>query len=338
MNTLVAALLFLSDPSHDPASSQPHLRRWWYGTFSTKPLASDDGESHWQRKPDLILIEGTLHDDHNSVTWKTPKAIAEMTESTFSNNKTLLRSLNTKAYILLSSQPWRRYVIALSFAANELRVHYFDRSGAQISAPIDYHLRIKETCQIIYALARGDNSVLGFDPTLHLTFLSSIPRSQRPQFMGMVEADGAEYNIICILWASNGFIGRGTVCFHVRLRGAPPRPPGTLDQFDCVLKDSWVEESLVEHERSMLEYIDGLEGMPSLIKAWTVQYDGKDDNTSRYRPEGWIPPETSKFVPRIHRRLLMTPVGSPLSTFRSQKELLLGLIDGLEGEFSSCSK
>lgn len=42
---------------------------------------------------------------------------------------------------------------------------------------------------------------------------------------------------------------------------------------------------------------------------------------------------------RVHRHLVLTPVGSPLSSFRSQRELLHGLIAGLESMsvlFASC--
>ena len=44
------------------------------------------------------------------------KALGEFTHSTLVANKTLVKTLNTKAYLLLSSQPWRRYVLAISFA------------------------------------------------------------------------------------------------------------------------------------------------------------------------------------------------------------------------------
>ena len=133
--------------------------------------------------------------------------------------------------------------------------------------------------------------------------------------------------------SSSGFIGRGTVCWHVRLVDAGPGEAneGKIDSNDYVLKDNWVDEDLVDHEASILSHIAGIKGVPVLVQSWTVQYKGEDDTTLRYRPAAWSPFE--KFVNRVHRRQLLRPVGSPLSSFRSQKELLLGLITGLESEY-----
>jgi hypothetical protein len=109
-----------------------------------------------------------------------------------------------------------------------------------------------------------------------------------------------------------------------------------MDKYDLVLKDSWVEKSLVDHECSILKQLAGIKGVPSLVKAWTVRTDERDDDTLHYRPEGWTPPEGSKFVHRVRRRLLMTPVGSPFMTFKSHQELISGLIQGLESKLHSC--
>ena len=98
-----------------------------------------------------------------------------------------------------------------------------------------------------------------------------------------------------------------------------------------MLKDNWVDEDLVDHEASILSHIAGIKGVPVLVQSWTVQYKGEDDTTLCYRPAAWSPFE--KFVNHVHRRQLLRPVGSPLSSFRSQKELLLGLITRLESEY-----
>jgi Fungal protein kinase len=191
--------------------------------------------------------------------------------------------------------------------------------------------QIEETCRIIQASANADDSILGFDPTLRIDALHPPPRSF-PSPIGTVEIDGINYDIISILWTSNGFIGRCTNAFHVRPQGAPPHiVNGRLDEYDFVVKDSWLDEYLASHEEDIYEHISGIKGVPTLLKTWTVQNAGDDDSTLRHRPSSWDRRELSpEYVTRIHRRLLMAPVGSPLSSFRSQREFLGGLITALE--------
>ena len=105
---------------------------------------------------------------------------------------------------------------------------------------------------------------------------------------------------------------------------------GFLDNYDYILKDNWVDQSQADHELNILKHIADIEGVPVLVNSWTVQFEGKEDTMLRYRPAGWTPPKL--FVNRVHRCQLMYPVGSPVTTFRSQKELLLGLIHGLESK------
>jgi hypothetical protein len=292
-------------------------------------LPSEEGRVQWNRKPDLVLLE-CVGDCRDSITWKNLQAIGELTSSDLKQNKTLISSLNTKAYILLCSQPWRRYVLAFSLADDELQIHLFDRSGVVVSPPIKLHANVSETCQIVYTFARANPVVLGFDPMVRI-FDSHILRPPSSSSVGTIDIERHTYDIISILWTSNGFIGRCTNTFHVRIQHAPPPLIyGEVDEYDYVVKDGWLEVDLINHEQSILDHIAGTEGVPKLLKAWTVKNEGRDDSTDLNRPNVWDPSLAPRYVTRIHRRLLMAPLGSPLSSFKSQKELLLGLIEGLE--------
>ncbi|KIM59997.1 hypothetical protein SCLCIDRAFT_16412 [Scleroderma citrinum Foug A] len=186
--------------------------------------------------------------------------------------------------------------------------------------------------EVIHAFAYADKDLLGYDPTIDIHHPPSIPnRIYCHNFIGTIISGSDEiFNIFSLLSSSSGFIGRGTVCWHVRPVDAGPGEvnEGKIDSNDYVLKDNWVDEDLVDHEASILSHIAGIKGVPILVQSWTVQYKGEDDTTLRYRPAAWSPFE--KFINRVHRRQLLRPVGSPLSSFRSQKELLLGLITRLE--------
>lgn len=330
-----AAFLNSLAATSSPGSS---CRNSWYGCFSTKPLPPKEGQAKWGRKPDLVLLtDGDVMEDSKMVTWGRIKALGELTAQTLKTNTTLIKSLNTKAYILFCAQPWRRYLLAISVARDELRIHLYDRSGVVISPPINFHRNITETFRIIGAFAGADNALLGFDPTLEI-FPAPLEQPS-PPYIGTVEVDGTTYDIIRTLWTSNGFVGRSTNVYHVRSQKAPLRIDNEdLDQYDLIVKDVWLEEHLVGHEKKILERIAGMKGVPLLLKAWTVQCRGISDTTSRNRPSHWNRDRlTPHYAERVHRRLLMTPVGSPLHMFKSQKELLCGLITGIESMYHPMS-
>ena len=110
--------------------------------------------------------------------------------------------------------------------------------------------------------------------------------------------------------------GRGTSGWHVRIK-----------KKDYVIKDSWVHVSCVNRETDILEKIKGLRGVPHLITAWTVEIGGASDQTDTRRP---VPLDTLSSDVRVHRRILMQPVGIPLSEFKSIRELISVLIDILD--------
>lgn len=145
---------------------------WWYGDFSVKKLDSLDDEPRWSRKPDLILLKGL---ESSPVMWKSLKALGEFTFSTLAANKTLVKMLNTKAYLLLSSQPWRCYVLAISFTDFQMQLHFYNCSGAQVSSPINFHRDFQCVAKVIHAFAYADKDLLGYDPTIDIHHPPSIP-------------------------------------------------------------------------------------------------------------------------------------------------------------------
>jgi Fungal protein kinase len=325
---------FLNTLAAVSSSTRFSHRLFWYGCFSTKRLPSEEGQTRWTRKPDLILLgrEDASPRDLEKTTWRSIKALGELTSSKFSKSSILNKSLSTKIYILLCSQPWRRYALAISLASDELRIHLFDRSGVVVSPPIKFHANITETCRIIQAFASADDVTLGYDPTLQIS--PQLAEQPPTPFVGTVQIDSTTYNIIEVLWTSNGFVGRCTSIYHVRPQDAPPRNDGEeVDRYDFVVKDVWPEEHVMGREQMILERIAGIEGIPTLVKAWTVQYNGENDTTLRHRPSDWDMTLSPRYTTRVHRRLLMTSVGSPLSSFRSQRELLCGLIMALESAY-----
>ena len=99
-----------------------------------------------------------------------------------------------------------------------------------------------------------------------------------------------------------------------------------------MIKDCWTHASRVNRERDILEKIKDLKGVPRLIAAWTVEIGGSIDRTDVCHP---APLHTLSNDVHIHLRMLMQPVGTPLSKFGSIRELLSMLIDILDSTSKS---
>ncbi|KAH7918085.1 hypothetical protein BV22DRAFT_994777, partial [Leucogyrophana mollusca] len=218
----------------------------------------------------------------------------------------------------------------LSIADNDLRLHCYDHSGAIFSSAFNIHREPFKLIRVITSLAFADRYRLGFDPTIHISFPADTQGASNSTLAGLAQDDigpnakpkgpigrvigstaSAIYNIVSKIWSSDAFIGRGTVVYHVK----------STDGKAYVLKDCWVNKKDVEHESMILEKAKGIPGVPKLVDAWNVTFNGEVDCTSRIRHGlGKVLPKS--FITRVHRRLLMTPLGLPITTFRSQRELL----------------
>ncbi|KAI6009977.1 hypothetical protein BKA83DRAFT_4093586, partial [Pisolithus microcarpus] len=219
-----------------------------------------------------------------------------------------------KAYAVFASQPGRRFLFALSIAGQKFRAHMFDHSGVIHSRPYDIHRCPRVLLCMLAMLTLSDPEHIGYDPTL--IYFPSIPRqiSSRNTSPGTIQVASTMYNIVDRIFFSFLICGRATSCWHVRLNNE-----------HYVVKDSWTCVNRVSREEDILRKIQDLKGVPQLVAAWTVEIGGSDDGT-HLRRESIFPSDDV----RIHRRLVMRPVATPLSNFNSIRELLSVFIDVLD--------
>ena len=188
-------------------------------------------------------------------------------------------------------------------AHRQLQVHLFNCSSIVILPPIYFNASVSETCQIIYTFAYTNKTILGFDPTINL-FPSQLIQQPSPLLISTIKVNGAIHDTISILWTSHRFVGHCTNIFHVRPHGVPRCPNNQLlDKYDYAIKDVWLEENLVDYKCSILEHITDIEGVPKLVKAWSIQYNGKDDTTLCQQPSQWDLKLTPRYVTHVHRHL-----------------------------------
>jgi hypothetical protein len=289
-------------------------RRWWSGTCNRAP-----GGAPIVRKPDLVLLsdeyfESTVRDPQR-IDWHRIRSFAEVT----SENKwppRMTPTINAKSYLSFILQFDRRFATALSF--NSSGAYGFtltDREGQ-----IQYESSLKspglEFAQrfltIIAFLMFGDDVDIGLD--------THFIHDDNDRLVA-INVDDKRYELVDRLYTVESLLGRGTNVWII-----------AREDKHFVLKDSWVLENLVESEIVHLRAMMGHDSIKSLVPTFVAGGDvilhGFTDSTANYRGQGLIGPLNCQ---RVHRRIVTGPVGSPLTTFRSKKEFVNGLIGVVSG-------
>ena len=285
--------------------------RSWSSDTSRKPVK--DALMPW--KPDIILQEKlaqVVYGPHPEFLWSNVISFVELTSGSYSYSDSpgaIRNAIIWKAYAIFAAQPNRQFVFALSIASQKFHAHMFDCSGAVHSRGYDIHRHPRVLLCMLSILAFSNIEQVGYDPTFIYRYrsVSNFRRIQVAHFT---------YDIVKCIFYHFLIHGRGTSCWHVR-----------HNKKNYVIKDSWTHASRVNRETDILKRIKDLRGVPRLIAAWTVEIGGSSDRTDTRRP---IPLNTLSSNVRVHRRILMQPVGTPLSEFKSIRELLSVLIDILD--------
>lgn len=274
------------------------------------------------RKPDLILlnrcVRHILRSGELRPRWHHVEAIVEVSAS--ADPASMERQIVEKAALMFETQPFRRFVVALAIRgtnAKSLSFCFFliDRSGVCIS---DWLPCIGYNCvvlaRIVFALIYAKPETLGFDTSMTIDMLTGN--------VTKIRVDKKEYEVIRHIYASLILFGRGTHVFLVR-----------DEEGQChILKDAWL---LTDH---------GLSEIVSLSTINDTIQNNMSDEASAYRSShahprfkagielgdstkerrGKLP---NKPPTRVHRRVVTGPVGDPITSFRSRRELVQVLID-----------
>ncbi|KAI6004882.1 hypothetical protein EDD15DRAFT_2107761, partial [Pisolithus albus] len=213
--------------------------------------------------------------------------------------------------LVFLDQPWRRFVLGLSVVKQQMRVHFYDRSGCSISPPFDIHSNPHTLVAILTAVMFGPRQCVGFDPIVNVWLILPLQVSRRKVI----------YNSTCANVPDSVpeelEDRRGTVVYHARRLGQM-----------YIIKDHWVENP--SQEKRMMDLVKGIPSVPTLIDHWEVEiFPSVVDTTSRYRSEKSLPFMKGK---RTHVRAVMSPCGRPLTKFRSKRELVTGIRDILVGK------
>jgi hypothetical protein len=277
-----------------------------------------------KRKPDVILVDegDKSRAIGEGATWQKVHAFSEVTITERKNSKTLKDTIRQKSYLMLTSRADRCFTVCLDFAHDSFTLTAIDRASLVYSETLKV---VENPCillQIIVGLMFGRPSDIGYDETIEC--------GEDGKAISIM-VGGKKYKVEEELFRSEALRGRATRCWRVsRSEG------GILEEF--VVKDSWVDtrrtqSEIVTLQRIHMEGICDGKGIPRLIHGEDVHvptgaFNFIVDSTARRR----VAQTDEQVEERVHRRLLMGPVGIRITNFRSRKELIRAFIDVVESK------
>ncbi|KAG2094411.1 uncharacterized protein F5147DRAFT_584999 [Suillus discolor] len=203
----------------------------------------------------------------------------------------------------------------------ELRVHMYNHSGAVVMPPINIDTHPNDFLHIFSCLVFGKLECLGYDPSI-LNIPDDPLRLPLPAPIGRILVNDHTYDILEVIFSSQGLVGRGTVCYLAR-RG---------DE-EYIIKDHWVLGSKVDtlNEVKMLQAMKDVRGVPQLIDHWLVEIKpGKVDQMGLYCYKLL---NSLQGAVCTHVRLVLKPCARPLYMFRTKAELLGTIRDIISSKY-----
>jgi len=225
------------------------------------------------------------------------------------------KAIYYKACLIFTAQPSWRFVPFLAICAETVYFLIIDREG-QTFTEIDYlqkgEYHAFNFLRIVAALIFADDEAIGYDPTV-----TTLPNGS----IQSVAAGGGLYNVHSAVHVVRDFAGRST-----RVWSASYAEHGSV-----AIKDGWPHKSRAKAEKEYLTTLQGIKGIPTLIWGGTVQIHNPEDSSRQQQLDDdttWIRYGFSDGQAyRIHRRLVLKPIGERLSTFTSLGEFVAALRD-----------
>jgi hypothetical protein len=281
------------------------IRREWTASNCHKPL----GGSELSRQPDLILLD-TNASYADEPEWRHVQAFAEVTSRKAYNDR-LRKTIYTKVMISMNAQENRRFFPYLAFydQSSSFQFGICDRSGVVRSPKYNANSDALVLLRILDGLMFDDSPIIGRDPTVVQT-LDNISLT--------IQVDTKEYKVIRTLFSPASLRGRATQCWLVKRDGQ-----------EYVIKDSWVKERCLPGELDIMKDISGIPCVPTFIAGEDLKQPGTTTTDSTSLRRVGIHLEE----PRLHRRIVMQPVGYDIRSFTSKKELIGAFIDIVQGTF-----
>jgi hypothetical protein len=271
-------------------------------------------------KPDVILLDRNYHRRVSEKVlpgpeWAFVKALAVVHQMP---NAELTDSDSIKSYLMFLCQPHRRFTISLSFInaeTGQFSITVTDRVGQVrintmdlMQPSIDNGLLL---LSILAFLMFGRPEDIGLDPYFEID-----PNGQ----VIAIECENCRFEVLERIHALHSLLGRGTQVWIVIHNG-----------IKYIMKDSWVREdglhNEVVHLRRMASHEELKDRVPTLICGGDVVINGINDSTDRYR--------SGRCSHRVHRRIVTSPIGESIISFRSKREFIRVMMNIIESKLTN---
>ncbi|KAJ2513200.1 hypothetical protein GGI11_004484 [Coemansia sp. RSA 2049] len=259
---------------------------------------------------------------------------------------------------IYANQDRRRYAWGLTMCGTLVRCCLFHHDGIRASSAMDISTPngLKKFVTLLVHWSFCGSERLGYDPTMawnrktHKLEITCTSQDDKNNGRGR-SSEAVTYEVIKPIMSASALFGRHTRCYLARRKGGRGKNK-------VVLKDSWslprdlaingtFSSDLMDEERSYIaadapdearnlrlisEKLAGMELDFLYPKAESsgdvILSEGIADNT--HAIFSFDNDEKEKKLFRVHRRIVMSPVGHYLNTVHNEEELVLAVADAME--------
>ena len=288
-------------------------RLWWTGSCGG-PLV----DPSVRRKPDVILLDRDYLDRVSQKVlpgpeWGFVKALAVVHQQPNANSLTD----SVKSYMTFLRQPHRRFTISLSFINTEtgqFSITVTDRVGQVRINPIDLMQPSMDNglclLWVLAFLMFGRLEDIGLDPYFEIDLNGQVIA---------IECENRRFEVLDRVHVLHSLFGRGTQVWIVTHNG-----------IKYIMKDAWAREddfhNEVAHLHRMSSHEELKDRVPTLVCGGDVVINGVNDSTERYRRSG---------SHRIHRRIVTSPIGESIVSFKCKKEFIRVMMSVIESKLTN---
>ncbi|KAG2050199.1 hypothetical protein BDR06DRAFT_974717 [Suillus hirtellus] len=232
--------------------------------------------------------------------WNTILVVAELTTTSYTPSIPARKTLDTKAWLIFREQPWRHFVLSLSFSNNYHELHTkFHSLPDHLPSPNEFANE-----------PEADSTPLVDAPDLKNT------DAEVDDVIGQIAVNENIYNLLKVIFCNQGLVGCRTVCYLAQRDGE-----------EFIIEDHWVkgDKSVVLNEVEMLKALKDIPGVPQYVEHCLMEVElGKVDDMQMYCQKIY---NSTQGVYRTHVHLVLKPQACPLHEFQTRKELVKVLCD-----------
>ena len=306
-------------------------RRYFLSTWKT----TVGGDPQVRIYPPLYLMGSGPEFARSSCTYPRPYMNQALTPVDIAfdweDTEEIYNRVATQTWEIFNHQFNRRFVFALLFTETLCTLFLFDRAGAVIGKPFNYHQEPDKLGTLICGLSSDSDKVekLGFDRTIFSEEKTMYIHTREASYRGKWKE--TRYAVDDIIFQAPGFLGRTTTCFRVY----KPEDPTHF----YVIKDAWVAFDDIpgkESEGTLLQRIKdsgvtaGVVGLHHYEECRRSNKTGDIDTVLRNRMVT-NPAGEEKKRDRLHNRIVMTSHGKTLDNFSTREEFILAFYDAIRG-------